>query len=318
MEKEMSFPYKCLSCLVLLISIGTSPTHLLGQPTRQEFFEKITMVEKGMSIDRVREILGDPDDKWTREDPNAISNPQVSKVWCFGSQRHLGFPTLGRIDFDDQDEVYHVWGKMGRPIISELKESRIRELMQLIQDTPTFSGGDFNPYKLVSIANEFQPLGQKSAFSIFREYRRVSDFFSQDDGIFLLVLCLHDLPKPPIEQPRVRAGHPGPDEPSDHKQFPRFPLHFVDEIPILMVRGFTYAGRPSAEYFLKQFEDKLTWIITPLKISSKTPKQIHKELVDFRDSKLWYFDQRDVYIFKMFESQLRNFTNSRESANTKK
>ena len=291
----------------------------LGQNSRLEFFENVQKIKTKMTHDEVQGVLGKPDDVWTKDKDNAITQPSVSEVWCYGTLYHLGFPTLGRIEFDHNGLVFNVIGNLGVPIKSSIDEKRLRILLQMIKDGPTFYGEEFDPYRLIKMTNAFQPLGQEQTFSIFREYHRVLGSGGKEDALFLLVNCLHEMPHPPKTFPIMRVGEPAPNGPAEIDLYPRYPIRFVDDIPLLMVRGFELAGSaPRIEGYLKQFEEKIEWISHPLKINNNEQGKIFDSFEEFKKSKAWYFDESDSNpMSRMLRTQIGRFIHNRNVDNKK-
>ena len=139
------------------------------------FFEKIKLVKTGMSTGQAMQILGKPDDVWTRIDRGMILNSNVYSNWCYGSKKHLDFPTLGTVEFNDIGIVFRTTRGEGTLYkLNSLDESQLREHMQLLSTAPTFSGCSFDPFCLVMMVKTFQGLGQEKTLAVFREYDRVS------------------------------------------------------------------------------------------------------------------------------------------------
>jgi len=297
-------------CLVLVC------TSVHGQDLRSRFFEKIAKVEKGMSMTQVEDILGEPDDIWKQLNPKLISNYRIKTVWCYGSVEHLDFPALGRVEFGRTGKVFLIVGNKGKPFSREdVDESKLRHLMQLIANAPAFSGDEYNPFELMTIANAFQPLGKEVSFAVFHEYLRVSsDVLNRDDGIYLLLHCLLEVPDKGY-LPQMAVGAPEPKGPIGRKQCPRFPLRFVGNIPFLLIKGHVLAGeaQSAVDYLDKELDENTGWAEAPLTINEKSRKSMHVSLKQFRDSSSWYYsksDSRDIYA--MLETQLDRYVVARD------
>src|SRR5262245_43453691 len=85
--------------------------------SRQEFARSISGVTPGMSEDEVLGRVGLPDDIWIEEDLRSRGIQAANlRVFCYGSQGHRLFPTLGRVYIDDVGKkVTSVCGKEGKP-----------------------------------------------------------------------------------------------------------------------------------------------------------------------------------------------------------
>jgi len=276
--------------------------------SRAQFFNKIVKIEVGVSIDQVSKTLGNPDQIWTR-DQNKIFNPHVKMVWCYGTHENLGFPTLGRVEFDNAGFVFQVIGNTGEPFIHEYpEEPRLRELLARI-DRLHIDGGKFDPFEFIDLINVFRRMGQKKSHAVFREYVRVAGVRGKDVEVIVLLYCLHNAQK------KISLNHPmlAKSEPPDQ---PKFPIQFVNDIPLMISQGYSGTGpTPSVEKRLKMFEEAGDWIDNCLIVTDESPKQVLESFRKFRLSKIWRFEEhRSEQIWKMLETQVRRFLISREKA----
>ncbi len=289
--------------LLILASLTVFPEtiamNLKAQDSRLEFFEKIKTIEKGMPIAQIKVVLGEPDDIWTREDPGMITDPNVAIVWCFGSENHLAFPTLGRVDFDSAGVVYQVCGDGDNPIGSEeIIESEVRRFLNLIHSTPGVAGAKWDPAVFIDVVNALHPIGKESCLALMREYLRVSPLgLEVHEQISMLLRVLHEVPEEDGFFPDPMLGSLYPDELSDHSLLPRFPVHLIQDIPVLLVNGYDYMGdTPFTADALDWYESNGVWRSRPLepaKVSEMTMENLMNEtnkilelFLDERKSKL--------------------------------
>src|SRR5262245_48298283 len=66
-------------------------------PARKDFAAKLARIKEQMPAAEALAILGKPDDIRTQEDPGGIDLTHTKEIWSYGSDRHLGFATLGTI-----------------------------------------------------------------------------------------------------------------------------------------------------------------------------------------------------------------------------
>ncbi len=317
-----------MSCSLWVICLGVVAPTLSAQESRREFFDKLQRIEENMTMDQVETILGKPDDVWTKSD-KVVHNPQVQVVWGYGNEVHLQLPTLGQVQFNSRERVHCVVGKSGSPIAPDVvEEVRLRELLQLLARGPRLRGEGFNPYELIALANVFQPLGQEKAFAVFREYVRVSHEAAEgQEPIRLLLLCLHDIPDTPGYLPQAPLGAPFPAAPDNLRLYPRFPLCFIDDVPLLLVKGYELGGETlPVSVELDKYERRISWIEAPLPITKNPRSKLLNALHEFHHSPLWYLYQKNrvpyafdevhikpgPWILDMLESQLERFVASRD------
>ena len=105
-------------------------------------------------------------------------------------------------------------------------------------------GNAYDPMVTVRIANALFPLGMEGALDAMSVTLRARERGSRErQGLFLALRALFDVPNPPGYMPPMGIGGTSP-EPRDPRQAPRFPLMLVDDVPLLVVGGYTLGGKP--------------------------------------------------------------------------
>jgi hypothetical protein len=130
------------------------------------------------------------------------------------------------------------------------EEDELRDLLRRLDTTPGLKGYSYNPLSLIQIVNTLQPLGKDKALAAIGEYIRVSDEWSDSEearsGMFLVLRVLFDVPEN-VDPNRAGAfGMPSPAGPKDPHRIPRFPIALVDDIPLMLVSGYSLGGLPSS------------------------------------------------------------------------
>ncbi len=212
-----------------------------------------------MTEKEVLAVLGEPDDVRTKYDPNGYY-PGSPHVWGYGTDGHLTFPTLGCVFFCEGGTVRNVYGGQGTPPFRRLfQEEELRGLLRLIDKAPRVWGSSFNPRTIIQIVNRLQPLGKEKALAAIDEYLRVAprwESWPAREGLFLVLRVLFDVPEDPGYMPWMHLGLPNLQRPFDPKRLPHFPLVLLDDIPLLLIRGYELAGSPEpvevhVDYFRK-------------------------------------------------------------------
>lgn len=240
----------------------TAPPSSEDRPdaVRAEFALALGRVTVGMAADEVTALLGAPGDVRTERDPGGVAQGTL-EVWRWGTDRHLGFGTLGTVHLDRERRVAHVFGGQGAPPPATIyKERPLRRLLRLIDAVPGFRA-PHDPLRLIQAVAALQPLGKARALAVIDEYLRVSSPLDDErggrEGVFLLVRALFDVPQEPGHLPRLLLGAPDPGGPNDPRAMPRFPLAIVGDVPFRVVRGYALGGEPtSPEQDLEWFRER--------------------------------------------------------------
>lgn len=206
--------------------------------TRAQFASELAGIENGASRNQVKAVLGPADRVWAAEGRG------TSEIWYYGVEKENDFASLGQVHFDADGEVVVSYGGDGTPIPSyRIDEVTIRTCLNLIDSMPEADARKWNPSRVALIANVLSEKGKDQVLEIFREYLRVSPpSFESHEKVCLLLRILHEVPAETGCFPELKLGLAVHGQPKDPKLLPRFPVHFLDGIPILMVNGYDYVG----------------------------------------------------------------------------
>jgi hypothetical protein len=145
-------------------------------------------------------------------------------------------------------------------LMSQVSPEMIREEVEAILGKPDdVSGWGYNPRSVIRAVNALQPLGKEKALAAVAEYLRVAPVSFDApavEGMFLVLRTLFEIPSPPGHMPVMMVGAPSPAGPEDRTKIPRFPIHIQDDIPFLMVSGYSLFGQAeSPESHLNYFRE---------------------------------------------------------------
>lgn len=272
------------------------------RPPRAEFAEAMSKIAAGMSRDQVLHALGHPDAirrgevvltypgrpdaVETRDWEPGLSSPEVSEIWFYGTHAPDGFPTLGRVYFGSDwkaqppaVKVQEVYGA-GKPSaeLRQIAEPELRRLIALLGAENRCQPYVFDPGSVIATVNALRPLGKDRALVVMEEYLRVcpEDHASADEKLMLLLRVLLEVPSDTGHMPKIQLGTTPP-PPSDARLIPRFPIHIVDGIPLLLVAGYVCEGLPpSVESELKYFRAKGTLRRSDLVPSNQPLRSLEK------------------------------------------
>jgi len=247
------------ACIVACICV--CPAQPPQARTRERFATLMSQISPEMSREEVEAILGKPDDVRTKYDPGGIRRAETEEIWRYGTIGHLTTATLGSIYIDGNGKVQVVCGGAGiPPPASMFAEEELRSILRILDGTPSYNNGwGYNPRGVIRAVNALQPLGKEKALAAVAEYLRIApDWFDAPavNGTFLVLRTLFEIPSPPGHMPVMLVGQPSPMGPEDLTKIPRFPIYIQDDIPFLIVSGYSLFGqaedpRKHLNYFRK-------------------------------------------------------------------
>jgi hypothetical protein len=114
-----------------------------------------------------------------------------------------------------------------------------------ITNAPRLTGSGFDPMMLVHAVNRLQPEGKEHALSALRLFLDVARAKGlEDEGVFLILRALFELPPGTKAFPRMMVGAPDWEPAAaDAARLPRFPLAIESDLPLFLVNGYTLAGK---------------------------------------------------------------------------
>jgi hypothetical protein len=232
---------------------------LLQRPwhDRTTFNAAMARVEEGMSPAKVRAILGSPDDVWTPMDSSLYADAE-SEVWCYGTNGHLAFPTLGRVVFQREKAAWIVGDFRESPVPNLPSEKDLVRALRAI-DRPRSHDYGYDPLHVIRAVNALLPLGKTQALAVMIEYERLTPSFAFENWLYPVSFTLFES-KRPFPTPAIGAIYPSP--PKDPATWPTFPIIVVRDVPFsffggVMLAGFPepfemYAGRASKDWTIRK------------------------------------------------------------------
>ncbi len=223
-------------------------------PDRAAFDSARRLLRGGMTAAQVRAILGPPDDIWTPSDSSLFAYGD-QEIWCYGSDHHLGLPTLGRIPFKrgrlDIGDRYQ-W-----PSISNLPpEAQLQSVLKTLYLMPSRDPG-FDPLWAIRAANALRSLGKEKALATLRQYSVLVGDNKGGNSLFWLTRLVFDGP-----MPIPAIGRIDPPPPKDAKDWPTFPLIVKNDVPYNVYRNTEILGFPEPfSLYLDRVEKD--WTIRP-------------------------------------------------------
>jgi len=108
------------------------------------------------------------------------------------------------------------------------------------------ASGDFahySPQRVIDAVNALLPLGKDGALAAIESYLAKRNLeIDAEEGLFLVLRVLFEVPANPGYQPPMRLGGSSPPPPPVPQSLPHFPLVLIDDRPLMMVSGFFLGG----------------------------------------------------------------------------
>ena len=236
--------------------------------TRQDVLRQLgtpDVIRRGVPHPSPLAVLGGEKRVRTQDVDTTASFIGVHEIWHYGVHGENGFPTLGRVYFEAGNNaeasvltVAHVYGAgEPSPKIRTMNEDDLRQLISVLGTPIDLHAYYFDPAAVVSTVNVLQPLGKESALAVIDEYLRVcpETHAGVAEKLMLVLRVLFDVPETG-HMPEFQLGTQ-PQPPRDRNLIPRFPVHVVDDIPLLVVHGVSsQGGPPSTDRDLEYFRSK--------------------------------------------------------------
>jgi hypothetical protein len=200
---------RVVAFLALMMQASYSCCQESKAQTREEFANAMKRIQHGcrtgtrISEREIIAMLGKPDDIRTRHDASERLPNETKEVWCYGTNGHMTFPTLGCIDINKQGYVERAHVGWGDPPTRNLfEEEELRDLLRLIDTAPIDNASQYNPLSTIQIVNKLHVLGKQKALAATAEYLRIAPDrpSNRSSRVFLV---LHVLFEPPARAGRV-------------------------------------------------------------------------------------------------------------------
>lgn len=267
-----------LLCLSVVMPVSLEPDN----GSRAAFSRALGFVKEGWSKAQVRKALGEPDDIWPANDSRMYVR-YGHETWCYGTNGHHTLPTLGKVVFD-QDKVGRVDGGYGQPpATSRIGDAEITAALRAMYRPPSWRymlSSSSDSQRLIQSANLLISKGRPKALAILEEYSRVvEEEYPSENWLFWLVRVAFtsNLPGGVFAVPAI--GGFSPPAPKDPRSWPTFPIAFVDDVPISLLRCVELAGVPEPfGLYLRQHEKEWTLRARPI-VPPNDPFPLLKKLV---------------------------------------
>ncbi|MBL8678122.1 MAG: hypothetical protein JNK05_03110 [Myxococcales bacterium] len=253
---------------------ATRPPAPVAGRQRATFYQRMARVREGMTEAAVRSIVGPPDFVLQRGHAALQQGANLTTAWCYGATAQGDLPTHGTIAFDRSRRVYTMSGtRAPRPSILAMTDDALRSHLNNIAAIGAIDAARFDPAPLVRAVNALQPLGRDAALDVIDEYLRVHNgaLAALDESVFLLLRALFVPSSPHRAHPPAALGAPSVMPPTNPDDLPAFPLAIADDVPFVLVTGYTLGGVPQpAEQHMPWYRASATIRPRPLAPNSAT------------------------------------------------
>lgn len=110
---------------------------------------------------------------------------------------------------------------------------------QLLNAVVGFDGFRFEPDNLVRAVNFFHGRGKQQSLATLRSSGNNP---AKHEQVFLIARLLYEPAESDRTLPHLDLGQPDLPGADDNRQFPVFPLHLVEDLPLLLVGGYLVGG----------------------------------------------------------------------------
>ncbi len=267
--------------IMLLLNLGVVALAQVKEMTRNDFASKLVEIKKGMVRLDVERFLGKPEKV-------IFTDASPAEIWYYGTNNVSDLPTLGYVWFDESGIVISAFGSMGTPAnLDRITEDKLRDCLRLIHSMPAIDGYNWDPALVIKIANALTDLGKEDGLAVLHEYVTVAPLdIEVIERVWLLLRVLHQVPQDTKHFPEWEPGDFGELKLIPKEQVPRFPLHFVREIPVLFVTRLEYAiyvEPHSTLQMLEWYRDHGVWRESKLELPSLSSEELEamrSELMD--------------------------------------
>jgi hypothetical protein len=116
-------------------------------------------------------------------------------------------------------------------------------LDQILRQAASADWAHYRPRPVIDAVNALVPLGTAGALAAIETYLAGQNLeVDPQEGLFLVLRILFEVPANPGYQPPMRLGGTSPPPPPAPEMLPHFPLVLIDDVPLLMISGYVLGG----------------------------------------------------------------------------
>lgn len=212
----------------------------------EHFKSLLAEIRKGDSADRVRQLLGSPymgeaemalEAEWLRTPKDA--------AWTFTCLDAKPGVIWAIFWFDKSARVVSMWRTDVPSTMDDQLSSTEQVTAARVLDKATRLDGDkFDPLATIRTVNTLTGLGKRKALAaLWRFVQEPDNRNSRDEGVFLILRVLFEIPEVGY-MPAMHLGAPTLTEPKNATVAPRFPIVIQDDVPLMLVYGYSGGGAP--------------------------------------------------------------------------
>jgi hypothetical protein len=145
---------------------------------------------------------------------------------------------------------------------------------------------NYHPLDIVKVVNRLMPMGKQEALGVIEQFEQGQPLALESMcGLFIILRVLFDVPNVPGYHPIMNMGSSQPGPPIQFKSLPLFPVMMIEDLPIMMVTGYTLAGLPdSIGSHIQHFKKKgilRSTLLKPADGQSVTPDYIDRIMAKY-------------------------------------
>jgi len=231
----------------LALVLGQGQSHIRAD--RIAFYDAQSHIKVDWTKAQIRAVLGSPDDIWDAKDSRLYVD-RAHEIWCYGSNGHLTFPTLGYVEFMD-GKVWRQSDSIPPQPLSVLSDAELGKALRSLDRPLSWEEPYDDPLRIVQETNILRPLGAKKAIAVLMEEVRLRPNRGAHSWFPMIRFPFRSKdPAGFIRLPNI--GGPIIQPPKDMTKWPDFPALETDGVPMSIPLQFNVGGLPERlEWYLQ-------------------------------------------------------------------
>ena len=193
--------------------------------------------------------------------------------------------------------------------------------VNLVHQSPKVNGQEFNPVSLIKAVNGLRVLGKERALEVLRCYYKLAGYSGMADTdfekrqtydlderrLFLILRILFVRKDGNPKMPELGLGMPSFWPKEDDTNWPLFPLTLENDIPFMLINGYTLAGVPESPLSHIEYCEKYCTIREKPLQPADNPLVVVESLINSSErlkSLVFYEKRKNFFHFSTFDKYI--------------